>query len=80
VFQQLEPGDNPTGIIHQMMQDHKFLMWQMNWFPSDEKPVTIQMQLDVTDSQDPQPPETLGIDRQVMACLLCVRWRRSLHR
>jgi len=39
----------------------------MNRCSSDDKPVAIDLQLHVTDSQDPQLPDSLGIDRQVTA-------------
>jgi hypothetical protein len=79
VVQQLAPGDNPTGIVHQLLQDHELLVWQVNRFSPDEEPVAIKLQLYVTDSQDPQRPETLGIDRKVLAFLRYVCWPRSLH-
>jgi hypothetical protein len=65
VVQQRAPGDDPTGIVHQLLHDHELLRRHVNRFSSDEEPVAVELQLHVTDSQDPQPTESLGIDRQV---------------
>ena len=79
VVQQFLAADDPAGIVHQLLQDHKFLMWQVNWLSSDDKPVAIKMQLDVADSQESQPSEAPGIDRQVRATSRCGRRAWSLH-
>ena len=67
VVQQLTPADDPTGVVHQLPQNDELLVRQVNRCASDEEPVPVELQLHVTDSQDPQPTESLGIDRQVAA-------------
>lgn len=53
VVQQLAPGDDPAGILHQLPENQELLVRQMDWFPADNEPVPIELQLDVTDSQYP---------------------------
>jgi hypothetical protein len=62
IVQQLLAGDDPTSVVHQLPQNHELLMWQVNGCSSDKKPVPIKLEFDVTDPQDPQPPESLGVD------------------
>jgi hypothetical protein len=80
VVQQLTPGDDPTGIVHQLLQNYELLVRQVNGCASDKEPVPIKMELHITDPQDPQPPESLGINRQVTAFLRCVRRPPTLDR
>jgi hypothetical protein len=55
-------GDDPTGVVHQLPQNQELLVWQVNGCSSDKQPVPIKLELDITDLQDPQPPESLGGD------------------
>ena len=80
IFQQRAPGNYPTGIVHQLPQNHELLVREVNRFSSDQEPVPVELQLHVTDSQDPQPTESVGIDRQVTAWLRRVRLRPRLDR
>jgi hypothetical protein len=79
VVQQFSAADDPAGIVHQVLQNYKFLMWQVHQLSSDDKPVAIKMQLDVADSQESQPTETPGIDRKVRVTSRCGRRAWSLH-
>ncbi|MDT4951794.1 MAG: hypothetical protein QOJ37_4389, partial [Pseudonocardiales bacterium] len=60
IFQQRAPGNDPTGVVHQMPQNHELLVREVNRFSSHEEPVPVELQLHVTDSQNPQPTESVG--------------------
>jgi hypothetical protein len=60
VVQQLTPGDDPTGVVHQLLQNHELLVSQVHRRPSNDEPVPIELQLHLTDFQASQPPESLG--------------------
>jgi hypothetical protein len=53
VFQQLAPSENPTGIFHQLPQNHKLLSRQMHWGPPDHHPVPVKLKLHIANFQDP---------------------------
>jgi hypothetical protein len=73
VVQQLAPGDDPAGVVHQLPEDHELLVRQVHEFTADHELVAIELELYVTDSQDPQPSECPRIGQLVAACLRFAR-------
>src|SRR5581483_5505790 len=73
IVQQLTPRDNPTGVFHQLPQDHELLARKLNRDPPDRKPVRIKVKLHVTNPHRPWWSE-----RQRVNCWIAAR-PRSIH-